>query len=112
MRRPRSSRSRCFVERRLQGAAEVVHREAIEPFDRDVEIALLAIPVVQQLVRAAVDVAARQHDVVVTHEVGERRVDRGHPGIEVPCEVLAGQRPRLEVDDVVGETDGGGVQQA
>ncbi len=99
-------------ERGLQRAAEVVHREAVEPLDGDVEVALLGIPVVQQLVGAAVDVAVRQHDVVVADEVRQRRVDRGHAGVEVPGEVFARERAGLEVDDVIGEADRGRVQQA
>ncbi len=94
-----------------QRRGEIVDGEAVEPAHGDVEVGALAVPVVQQLVGAAIDVAAREHDVAVAEQVGERGVDRGHAGVEVPREILARQRPGLDVDDVVGEADRGGVQQ-
>ena len=96
---------------RLERRAERVDREAVEPLDGDVEVALLAVPVVQQLVCAAVDVAAAEHDVLVADEVRQRRVDRRHARIEVPGQVLARERAGLEVHDVIGEADRSRVQQ-
>jgi hypothetical protein len=95
----------------FERTAEVLDREAVEPLDCDVEVALLAVPVVQQLVGAAVDVAAREHDVLVAHEVREDGVDRRHAGVEVPGQVFARERAGLEVHDVVGEADRRGVEQ-
>jgi hypothetical protein len=83
-----------------------------EPLDADGEVALLAVPVVQQLVGATVDIAARQHDVLVADEVRQRRVDGRHARIEIPGEVFARERACLEIDDMIRETDRSWVQQA
>ena len=80
---------------RLELHGELRHRFAVKPFERHVEIGLLAIPVVQQLVGAAIDVAAGQHDVARADQVRERGVDRRHAGIEIPGEVGAGLGARL-----------------
>ena len=90
---------------------EVARLEAVEPLDRDVQVAALAVPVVQELVRAAVHVAARQHDVAVADQVREHRVDRRHARVEVPGEVLARERPGLDVDDVVRQARRGRVHE-
>src|SRR5215472_9652565 len=95
----------------IEGGAEVGRLETVEPLDGDVEIAALAIPVVQQLVSAAIDIARRQNDVLMAEQVREDRVDRRHSGIEVPGEVLTGEWTSLEVDDVVGERDRSWIEQ-
>ena len=111
MRRPWASRSACTICELRERQLEVARLEAVEPLDRDVQVAALAVPVLQELVRAAVHVAARQHDVAVADQVREHRVDRRHARVEVPGEVLARERPRLDVDDVVRQARRGRVHE-
>ncbi len=96
----------------VEPGGEAIGRLAVEPFDAHVEVATFAVPVVQELVGATVDVAAGEHDVLVAEEVGERGIDRRHAGVEVPGEVIRRVRPGLQIDDMVGQTDRGRIEQA
>ena len=95
-----------------EAGVEVGGVHAVEGVDGDVEVFLAGIPVVDELPGAAVDVPAGDDDVPVPDEVAEGGVDGGHPAVEVPGEVLVGVGAGFEVHDVVGEGDGGGVEEA
>ncbi len=101
-----------FGLRRGEGPREVVRGHAVEELHADVEVGFLGEPVVEQLVGAAVNVARGQDDVAVADKVGEDAVDGGHAGVEVPREVFRRHRAGLDIHDVVGEGDRGGVEQA
>ncbi len=66
----------------------------------------------QQLVAAAIDIAAGQHDILIADEMGQRAVDRRHAGIEVPGEILARKGSRLHIDDMIGKAHRCGIEQA
>ena len=49
---------------------------------------------------------------ILPQDVREHRIDGCHPAIEVPGQILIGVGARLQVDDVVGEGDGGRIEEA
>src|SRR5207249_10287908 len=101
-----------FRIRRPQTALKGADIVAVEKFHGDVQIARLAEPIVQQLKGAAVNVARTENDVLITEKVAQRGIDGRHAGIKVPRHVFAREGAALDIDDMIGEGDRRGIEQA
>src|SRR5205823_14675926 len=58
-----------FLFRRSQRLPEILGGEAVEPAHRDIEIGAFAVPVVEELVDAAIDIPAGEDNVLIADEM-------------------------------------------
>jgi hypothetical protein len=52
------------------------------------EVARFAVPVVNELVGAAVDVAVGDENIFAAEKMGKDCIDGGHTAIKIPCEIF------------------------
>src|SRR5262245_28969111 len=66
----------------------------------------------EQLIGAAIDIAAGKYDVLIADKMCQCGIDCGHAGIEVPGHVVPCQGSGFKVDNMVGEADRSRVQES
>src|SRR5690606_20588758 len=101
-----------FLVDLAEGLFEVVASITFKGLDGNVEIRLSSVPVVDQLMHATIDISTDDKDVLPPQQVGQNGVHGGHATTEVPRHVVTREGSCLEIDDMVGERDGSGIQQA
>ena len=94
----------------FKACGEFVGRIAIKHFNGNVQVARLGVPVVDQLIGSAIDVATGDDNIVTSKHVGQDGVNRRHAAVKVPSKVLTCILAGAEIDDMIGQADAGWVE--
>ncbi len=95
----------------LRAGGKVLFQAPVERFHGDRQISRLRIPIMNQLISAAVDVAAGDEDIVAAQQVCQRGVDGGHATVKVPGQIIARVGTGFKIDDVIRQRNAGRVEQ-